>query len=1248
MRLSKLEIYGFKSFAKRTQIVFPQNVTGIVGPNGCGKSNIADAVRWVLGEQSPKQLRGNAMTDVIFNGTQQRKPMNYCEVTLTFDNTDGELETEYTEVAVSRRVFRSGDSEYMLNGSACRLKDVIDLFRDTGLGREGYSIIGQGRMDEILSNRSEDRRAVFEEAAGISRFRARKEEAERRLLRSDENLNRVRDLLEELQGMLGPMAAQAELAKEYLALSETLRELDVTLYLRKFDRLKKRTATVEDALRAVAEEIQSATGQLKALSDGREHKEADLEALQQALSDAHQTALLLKKEELHLAQEQRQAVSSRAEAARETVERLDSEREAAEARRRMIEATADESKSGEAEGERLRAEAEAQLAQRRAENESAAQAADGLEEELNRHKSAIIEMMNRVQEQKTTHARQSAMLSQMEKRRAELEGSLAGDTQKETALQTAYETARQNLQRETQLLREREEAYQSLEGSAQRLQAEAGAQKAAAAKLAEQARALELRVETLQELAEGYEGYQVAVKEALSFAKARGLSGVHDVVAKLISVPGAYETAFDMALGAAMQHIVTDTEHTAKTIIEHLRQNRLGRATFLPISAMKGRTLSAGERRVLSMKGCLGVASELCEYPEQYRGVIENLLGRTVLAEDLDSGVQIMRVGAHAFRLVTLQGDVMHAGGSMTGGSTQQRSQNLLGRDRMIRDQKQALENTAAALEQAMTRADALTREQEETQQKLESARYELQQQEIAVVRDTERQASAKAELDNHLLQLTDVREAVAQLDEDIEEIQADLRRATNLTDEDAPDEAAMAEKTTELSAALNKARRERERTQEALTAALLSLQQAEHQCDRVRRDFSRLETERETCLKDLTALARRKEQAEAVIEATAAELALAGERIALAEAAAAQAGEGVTQAEAARTEAQKTLRELQTEIEAVRMQLDKAVEREHRQEMSMERARAELEQLDQRLWDTYSLSYAGAQAAYDEYLLVKQEAGGDENFDEKAAETQAEEIRARIKAMGHVNTGAIDEYAQLNERITEQAVQQDDILKAKQDLEGLIVGLEKEMRKVFTEQFQLLQEYFAVSFKRLFGGGHAELKLETPKEPAALRRGGDRASAGQEAADALSLFSNGERALTAIALLFSMLNAAALALLYSGRGGGCAGRSERRQLRRLSARDGRAYAVYRDHPPQGHHGAVRFAVRRGDGRARRERSGEREPEGLSIGASMANVMANYFPGCGRGFPKAAAISTPWWAIRRWRMRTIWTACWTR
>lgn len=1122
MRLSKLEIYGFKSFAKRTLIVFPENVTGIVGPNGCGKSNIADAVRWVLGEQSAKQLRGNQMTDVIFNGTQQRKPMNYCEVTLTFDNSDGTLATDYTEVAVTRRVFRSGESEYILNGAGCRLKDIVDLFRDTGLGKEGYSIIGQGRMDEILSNRSEDRRAVFEEAAGISRYRARKEEAERRLQRSDENLNRVKDLLEELQGMLGPMAEQAEAAREYLKLSQTLRELDVTLYCIRFDRLQKRTGTVEETLNALAEEIETALEQLKTLNRSREEREEGLEALQETLSRAH-GALLEKKDALFSAQEARQAVAARAEAAAETARRLDGEREAVETRMKMIEATASESKTGAAEGERLRAGAEEALEARKAEHRKTSEAAEALEEELSEHKSAIIEAMNRMQEQKTAHTRQSTMLSQMELRKAELSQTLSEDAQKETAFRDALAAAQANLAKEKQRLAECEGALAALDKQAQAHKAEAGDRRAAAMAASQEAKALELRIETLSELAAGYEGYQSAVKEALTYARDYQILGVHDVVAKLIDVPTELETALDMALGAAAQNIVTDTEETAKTLIEYLRKNRLGRATFLPVSSMQGRTLDSRERKLLSMQGCLGVASELCGFAETHRGVMEALLGRTVIAEDLDAGVRIMRAGGHQFRVVTLEGDVLHAGGSMTGGSANQRAQNLLGRDRIIRELQRELEQKSAALEKAMAAIGEIEKQQEAAIQAIEAARYELQQQEIAVVRDTERQASAGAELEQHLARLSALRGAVAQLDEDMDELKADLKRTAEQTASSAPDEQAMAEKTNALSAALNLARRERERTQEALTGAMLSLQQAEHQCDRIRRDFTRLDAEKQACLKDLDVLAFKKEQAEKTIAASAADGGQADAAMAETSAAVKAAEAAVAKAEQARAQAQKELKELHAEIESVRLSYDKALERQHRQEMALERARAELAQLDQRLWDTYELSYAGAAAARDEYLLVKREAGADGEFDEKAASADAQEIRERIREMGDVNVHAVQEYASLNERITEQTVQQNDILKAKEDLLALIASLETEMRKVFTEQFELLQGYFAESFKRLFGGGQAQLKLANEADPLHCDVDVIVQPPGKKR-QLLSLFSSGERALTAIALLFAML----------------------------------------------------------------------------------------------------------------------------
>ncbi|MEA4929410.1 MAG: chromosome segregation protein SMC, partial [Candidatus Limiplasma sp.] len=767
MRLSKLEIYGFKSFAKRTEIVFPQDVTGIVGPNGSGKSNISDAVRWVLGEQSARTLRGNSMSDVIFNGTEQRKPMNYCEVTLVFDNADRQLPVEYAEVSVTRRVYRSGDSEYLLNGAACRLKDVVDLFRDTGVGREGYSIIGQGRIDEILSQRSEDRRAVFEEAAGISRYRVRKEEAEQRLRRSEENLVRVEDVLEELTRQLTPLEKQAEVAREYLALSETLRELDVELYLLRYDRLQKRSTTMEDALLAVKDQLAELTGRQKELTADRDAQEAGLETLQTALTEAHE-ALLAQNERLHQAREQVQAVDNRLQTGADTAERLRAEADAAQTRIGLIDATLTQAAGGLAEADRQRAEADAALEARKAAHAEATQAAQTWEDALSAHKTAIIDNLNRMQDVRAAQARQSALHAQMTARRAELAQSQTDADTREAALSEALDASKRALAGELALFETRRAEANALEAQAKAMAEQTETDRAAQQTLEQALRTDEARLKTLRELQEGYEGYQYPVRQALTHARRQNLSGVHDVVAMLLSVPKAYETALDMALGGAMQNIVTETERDAKQMIDYLRQNKLGRATFLPVQAMTARTLSTAERRVLTMRGCVGVASELCTFDPRYRPVMENLLGRTVIAEDLDSGIEIMRAGGHAFRLVTLNGDVMHSGGSMTGGSIQQKAQNLLGREREIMELEAAVADKTARCTQAAAALACLEAERGALRQSRIAAREALQQQEIAVVRETERQRAAQTELDEHRRTSDSVRQALEQLDESL------------------------------------------------------------------------------------------------------------------------------------------------------------------------------------------------------------------------------------------------------------------------------------------------------------------------------------------------------------------------------------------------------------------------------------------------------------------------------------------------
>ena len=1132
MRLSKLEIYGFKSFARRTEIVFPQNVTGIVGPNGSGKSNISDAVRWVLGEQSARNLRGNSMADVIFNGTEVRKPMNYCEVVLIFDNSDQQLPVSFAEVSITRRVYRSGESEYQMNGATCRLKDIVELFRDTGVGKEGYSIIGQGRIDEILSQRGEDRRAVFEEAAGISRYRTRKEEAESRLKRADENLVRVMDVLEELQGHLTPLEKQAEVAKEFLALSETLRELDVQLFLTRHDRLQARAESVEQALLAIKDTLAEVTARLAETAGERDGGEQALEALQQTLTDAHST-LLAQTGRLHECREQASQAQNRLDNGQEAVERLSAEEEALLRRKALIDATMNQQDGGLAEANGQLSAARQALEEKRAVHTTATEAAQSLEDHLAGHKATLMENLNRMQDVRTSHARQTAMQSQMTARRGEIATELERCAQEEKAVAQAVEAAGENLAAEQARYDAFKKDAEALDESTRQMLAEILATQKLVQEAAQSARGLDTRLRTLRELQEGFEGYQYAVKNAVQYARQHRLTGVKGVIAMLLSVPRAYEVAIDMALGGAMQHIVTETEQDAKELIEHLRKNHLGRATFLPLSTVRGRTLNAHERKVLSMKGCVGLASELCQFDEGYRPIMENLLGRTVIAEDLDSGIAIMRAGNHAFRLVTLAGDVMHSGGSMTGGSIQQKAQNLLGRDREIRELTVALREKSELIEKEQAALSALELERAGSKERREAAQYALHQQEIAVVRDTERRASAMQALEDQRAQAENMRQAYIQLDESLRDIETELSRLEQQTSAGQTSSDDLNAQTEALSRELEAARRKREASQEALTAAMLRLQEAEHDCDRILRDQRRLVSDSEACQRELLALRAKQEEARQDVMAAQQEKEQAAGMIAQGEKAVEAARAFVAETEEKRNLVQRTVKDLQNEIEAGQLLLNRETDRLHRQEMALERVKAELSALTDRLWDTYELTYAGAQEACQQYKLLQEaerppddgaEAAAERPaFNETVADAEAQDIRDRIRRMGTVNVGAIEEYAQMHERFTQLNAQREDLEQAKRDLLNLIERLLEQMKTVFVGQFNLLQTYFAETFARLFGGGQGEIQLSDPSDP--LNCGIEIiVQPPGKKRQLLSLFSGGERALTAIAILFAML----------------------------------------------------------------------------------------------------------------------------
>ena len=1111
MRLKKLELYGFKSFAQRTEIVLNEGITAIVGPNGSGKSNIGDAVRWVLGEQSAKLLRGSSMQDVIFNGTQKRKPLSYCEVSLVFDNEDRALPMDYAEIMVTRRVYRSGESEYFLNRSTCRLKDVIDLFRDTGIGKEGYSIIGQGRIDEILSRKGEDRRLVFEEAAGIVKFRARKEEADKKLARTQDNLSRVDDILDELNRRLAPLEEEAKNARVYLELSAELKVLDLNLFLIRSEKMEARLRSLDSDMQSMSAVLEQAEATLQQKAERRDALQAEIAQLEEKVSAAHAT-VMAGLEALHAAQDAVRRVEERQARRQENRERTESDMAEADARMAELTALFSENENGREDRARLLAEEEAALAEAQRKEAEAHREEETREEALEAQKNAVMEAMNLHAAAMNNQTRLKTMLSTMETRLGEISVSCEQMKREAAEKDGAVAAAAAELAREEALRQEKADQWQDAVDRLNRSDADViEARQRYDRKLAEM-RDMESRQKLLAEMSREMEGYAHSVRAAVKFARDRGLEGVHGVLGQLIQVPREYETALDMVLGAQQQNIVTEDEETAKRLIEHLRQNHLGRATFLPVSAVQSRLLNAAEREVLRMPGCVGVASELVSCDPRYRGIVENLLGRTVIARDLDAGIAIMRRGRHAFRLVTLQGDVMHSGGSMTGGSVSSRSVNFFSRERELKELTEKLASGQRELETLLRTMQEGQRKKEVLKRESGQRLEDLHQQEIAVARETEHLQNAQADRDGHALRLSESEAAREQLMESMMQIEEQLSMVSGDTEKTQLSREEMEQETARLQASLQEARQEAEKAEAETLRLTLEVSDLKHEAETLLRDQDRFRQEQDRVEREQ----RRRRQE---LDQMAAQEALdAGEleklRETVRQAAADQGGrELVTRSlEETRAARQADLKQILSDIEGLHQSRARDADKMHRLELSRSRTDGDLKVLRDRIWNTYEVTEAGAE----EFRQA-------EGFNVTEADRRAAEISTEIRAMGVVNVKAVEEYADTKARADELTSQRQDLEKAEADLKDLIARLLEQMKTTFVENFTLLQGYFSETFQRLFGGGHAELILMDPADP--LNCGIEiNAQPPGKKLQLLTLLSGGERTLTAIAILFATL----------------------------------------------------------------------------------------------------------------------------
>ena len=1108
MILKSLEMQGFKSFPDKTVLEFGKGITAVVGPNGSGKSNISDAVRWVLGEQSTKTLRGARMEDVIFGGTSQRKALGYAEVTLRLDNSDRGLNNcDKDDVAVTRRYYRSGESEYKINGEECRLRDIHELFMDTGLGRDGYSMVGQGRIADLVSARSTQRRDMLEEAAGISHFRYRRADANRRLEQAEENLVRLRDILAELESRIGPLKTQSEKALKFLALADEKKTLEIGLWLHTIEKSKNGLKEQEHKLSLASAQYEQTESELaeliaqieQAIKEGQEMT-LEIERLRQSISESEEEAAVIGGQ---IAVERNTIEHNNQTIERITGDMGDSDRSAAE-----IDAQIEKAQSDTAEKQALAAEKKA-----------------ALEAELKRL-AALLEQ-NGENGEKAREINEKLTAAALRLSDARVEKSTAQSSRRELSERT--ENIKEVISTRggavSALEKERAEAEKELE----RLRAQASEQENAldgyrmiigtrsekVERLRKELDAINLdiyqknaRIKMLDDLEKNLDGYAGSVQKVIKEAKRGAIRGVHGTLSQLITAPSEYAVAVETALGAAIQNIVTDNENTAKKAINFLKENRAGRATFLPLTSVKSRPFT--EKGLDKCEGFIDMADRLIDFDPKYSEIISSLLGRTAVVDNIDNGIDMAKRFSYRFKIVTLDGQVLNAGGSMTGGSRGSGA-GFLSRATEIESLKEKVAALEAGLNEKQSGFKALSEELALVQAELDASEAELMKTQEDIIRAesalnlvSDRYAAAKghidelkAEAERAAARIAEVQAAENAADRLIEEISAETEKLNAALDE------INSEKET-----IDKLRAESAELQNSLNLEIVALHKD-------------IEANNETvagCLERKESFSRRADklgeeiaEIKRVNEETLAHIAQLEEKSASLRENSVKTRERIesliekrTQGEAKSTALRSKEREMTSEREKLGGELARLEERRDSMQRELETAQNKL---------------------YDEYQLTLREAAemGIVLDDIPKAQRTLQEIKNKIRALGSVNVGAVEEYKEVSERYEYMSGQIGDIEKSRDELTKLIEELTGKMAERFREQFRRINNNFGETFRELFDGGRAELVLDDPQDVLECNIN-IRVQPPGKTVQNIDLLSGGEKGLAAIALLFAIL----------------------------------------------------------------------------------------------------------------------------
>ena len=1108
MYLKSIEIQGFKSFANKIVFEFHNGITGIVGPNGSGKSNVADAVRWVLGEQRIKQLRGASMQDVIFAGTEMRKPQGFAYVAITLDNSDHQLAIDYDQVTVSRRIYRSGESEYMINGSACRLKDINELFYDTGIGKEGYSIIGQGQIDKILSGKPEERRELFDEAAGIVKFKRRKVIAQKKLEDEKQNLVRVSDILSELEKQVGPLAKQSEAAREYLRLKEELKTYDVNLFLMETEQIRLQLNELEKKETIVSKDLeetkQNADGlkeEYDALDLYLNHLDEQLTKDREDLSKANilkgnlEGQINVLNEQINTEKMNAEHISSRIHAIEAEIGDKEGQIRGFQTEKDSIDLQAQEALSVQAQAEdTLRREDETIML---------------LDQKIEAGKSSIIDTLNEKAALAAKQQRYEAMLEQVNVRKAEVCQRL---------LKVKSDESVQDEQLKVQM-----KSLAEINASIDALNLAEEAAEAGASKLDQEVHRLTrnlnnkqqeyhtnyTKLESLRNLAERYEGYGNSIRRVME-VKDR-VRGIHGVVADLITTEKKYETAIETALGGSIQNIVTDSEQTAKHLIEYLKKNKYGRATFLPLTSIGNRNTFTQEK-ALKEPGIIGLASDLVKMDPQYEGLAKYLLGRVVVAETIDHAIALAKKFQYSLRIVTLEGELLSAGGSMTGGAFKN-SSNLLGRKREI-------EELEAACKRALTDVDRIQNDLNLNEGQLAEKREEL---------DQLRSEKQKAYLEQNTIQmnisqLEDKKNEIAesgedlvkensQLEEQVTDISASCQNLTEEIQELEEQNRQITLKLEEFGRQLELAKGSRETYAQALAEAQLSTANLLQKKNFASENIRRVKEEINKLSEELESLQSGNAGAGLVIEDKRKEIDCLKELIAGA----------VTQMETLERQVAEQVKEKEEKSlqqKGFFQKREEISERISHLDKDMFRLQSQKEKLDEKLenhvnymWNEYELTFSTAERLKNPDLTSLSD-----------IKKQIDSLKASIKGLGNVNVNAIEDYKEISERYEFMKTQHDDLIQAEETLLKIIEELDTGMRRQFEEKFREIRAEFDKVFKVMFGGGHGTLELMEGED--ILEAGIQIISQppGKKLQNMMQL-SGGEKALTAIALLFAIQN---------------------------------------------------------------------------------------------------------------------------